>query len=580
MLEVFVAIPFIISALLAAFLKNDKVAGPITFIAGVVSILFVGWLFLNNPGPQSIAWFSVGGYVFAITTTLTLFHMIFLALIAVVSTIIVLYAIGFMNVPSERRSFYIQLSLFAAGMMLFAIGADLITLFIAWELIGLTSYLLIGFWRYKDSAIAAAKKAVMVLFIGDILVFAGIAILWSQLHSLSLDYILANATGYWAGIAALLIVIGAFTKSAQFPFHEWLTDAMEGPTPVSALLHSSTMVKAGVFLIAILLPFILRMDMGPLLIGVGVVSVVIASINAMSSNHIKKILAYSTIEDMGLMFIALGFGSIIAAMMLFIFQAFYKSLIFMSAGEIMRANKDREDIRKIAGPRKWSIMVPALLAVASLVGIFPLGGFFGKVAVESAVQNFSVYAILLAAQLVASMYIFRWLFTPLSKDKSKIKTDYKMPRSMRAATYILSAFILATAVAWMVYFRVTSSISAFSYQAGAIYSAFVAAGLLLAYIFYYRRALPSVKIRSALGRLCDVGYEINFAYRFATSFVRGVGAAVDVVDYEVYRIIRGGGSGLGKISAALGRSEGGSINVYLAVFVIGTIVAMAVFLVI
>ena len=283
MLALLIVLPFIVSGILAGLLRNDRLAGPITLAAGIIAIIMVALLYLNNPGVQSLNWFSIGGYPLALTTSLSQVHIVFLALIAFMATLITLYSIGFMSIPSEKPGFYLELSLFVAGMMLFAIGADLITLFIGWELIGLTSYLLIGFWRHRESAVAAASKAVTVLLIGDILVFAGMALLWDAAHSLSVAYIIANASGATAMAAALLIIVGLITKSAQFPFHEWLTDAMEGPTPVSALLHSSTMVKAGVFLVAVLLPFLLGAGMGPILVGVGIVSVVIASVNALSS---------------------------------------------------------------------------------------------------------------------------------------------------------------------------------------------------------------------------------------------------------------------------------------------------------
>ncbi len=546
MLALFVIIPFLISAAVAALVDRESLAGPITLAAGVASIALVAFLYFNNPGPQTLQWFSAGGFSLALTTSLTMIHMIFLGLIAVMATLVILYSIGFMNVPSEKRSYYLEISLFVAGMMLFAIGADLITLFIGWELVGLTSYLLIGFWRHRESAIGAAKKAAIILFVGDILVFAGIALLWSQLHSLSLQYIIANASGYWAEIAALLIVVGAFTKSAQFPFHEWLTDAMEGPTPVSALLHSSTMVKAGVFLVMILLPFLIKVGMGPLLIGVGVVSVVIAAVNAMSSTHIKRILAYSTIEDMGLMFIALGFNSIPAALMLFVFQTFYKGLIFMNAGVIMKANKEGDDIRNISGSRIPGVLIPTIIAVASLAGIFPLGGFFGKVAVEAVVQNYAVYAVLLAAELVSSMYIFRWLFTPLAKGKQKVKTDYRMPISMTAAIYIVALAILASSAVliWVYYAGLASSLAQFSYQGAIVYTLVVAVGLVLSYLLYYKRLVSSAKIRNTLSLVSDVSVEVNAAYRGVSYFVKALSSVVDVFDYGAYAIVKGSGYGL------------------------------------
>ena len=173
MLAIFVIIPFIVSGILAAVLDDERVAGPIALAAGVASMALVAWLYLSNPGTQSVTWFSVGTYSLTLITTLSQLHLIFLALIAFMSTMVIIYSIGFMGVPSEKRAYYSEISLFAAGMMLFAVGGDLITLFIGWELIGLASYLLIGFWRHKESAVKAANKAVLVLLIGDVLVFSG-----------------------------------------------------------------------------------------------------------------------------------------------------------------------------------------------------------------------------------------------------------------------------------------------------------------------------------------------------------------------------------------------------------------------
>jgi NADH-quinone oxidoreductase subunit L len=579
MMAIFVVLPFILSGIVAALVNDDRIAGPVTLAAGVASIVMVALLYLNNPGIQAVNWFSAGAYSFTLITSTSQLHMIFLALIAFMSTMVILYSIGFMDVPSEKRGYYSEISFFAAGMMLFAIGADLITLFIGWELIGLASYLLIGFWRYRESAVRAANKAVTVLLIGDILVFAGIALLWSQLHSLSVAYIVANASGSISQIAALLIVAGALTKSAQFPFHEWLTDAMEGPTPVSTLLHSSTMVKAGVFLVAVLLPFLLNLGMGPILVGAGLFSVAIAAVNALSSTHVKKILAYSTIEDMGLMLIALGFNALPAAILLFIFQAFYKGLIFMEAGILTKANKDEMDIRKISGSRRLGFIIPLVIAVASVAGIFPLGGFFGKVAVESAVTNYAVYGVLVLVEVVSSMYIFRWLFVPLAKSKQQKKAEYAAPRSMAAAVYVLAAVVVLSSLAWLYLSGNANGIS-IGWQNGAVFTAVVLLGLGLSYLLYYSRPTSAAKLRSSLGRISDMSFAFNSIYSLIVGIVQGCGTAVEAFDYYVYAAIKAVGNGFGQVSVLFERTEDGSINYYLAMFVIGIIVAVIIFSVI
>ena len=404
-------------------------------------------------------------------------------------------------------------------------------------------------------------------------------LLWSQFNSLSVSYLLTNAYGSVAQIAALLIVVGALTKSAQFPFHEWLTDAMEGPTPVSALLHSSTMVKAGVFLAAVLLPFLLKLGMGPVLIGAGLVSVVVASLNALSSTHIKKILAYSTIEDMGLMFIALGFNALPAAILLFVFQTFYKGLVFMDAGVLTKANKDESDIRKISGSLRPAIIIPLVIGVAALAGIFPLGGFFGKVAVEAAVRNYAVYGILVLVEIVSSMYIFRWLLVPLAKGKQPKKVEYVVPKSMTTAVYILSAAVVITSLAW-IYLSGGFQSVLITWQDSIVFTAMALLGLVLSYLLYYRRLVAAPGLRNSLSRAADFGTVVNAFYGLVVWIAGACGVVIDSFDYHLYAAIKACGHWFGSVSVVFEKTEDGSINYYLAMFVVGIIVAMLVFAVI
>ncbi|MDE1865332.1 MAG: NADH-quinone oxidoreductase subunit L [Candidatus Micrarchaeota archaeon] len=579
MLALFVVLPFVLSGVLAMLVKSDRLAGPIALAAGLVSIGLVGWLYLNNPGMQALTWFTAGAYPITLVTSLSQLHIWFLALIAFMSTMVILYSMGFMDVPSERHAYFSEISFFAAGMMLFAIGADLITLFVGWELIGFASYLLIGFWRHRESAVNAARKAVIVLLIGDLLMFSGIALLWVQLHSLSLAYIEANASGYLASAAALFIVAGALTKSAQFPFHEWLTDAMEGPTPVSALLHSSTMVKAGVFLAMVLLPFLIKAGMGPILIGAGLISVIVAVVNALSSTHIKRILAYSTIEDMGLMFIALGFGSLLAAFLLFLFQTLYKGLAFMNAGELTKANNDEMDIRKLVGSTRLAIIVPVIIGVASLAGVFPLGGFFGKAAVDSAVSNYVVYAVLMLVEVVSSMYIFRWLLVPLSNRARSGKSLYNEPRSMVMAVYIVSIGVVASSLVWP-YLSGSSRWPPISLLDGATYTLMLLVGFALSYALYYKRIVAARKMRSILSQLSDISIPINTFYGFVVWVASKCGSAVDEFEYYLYSIVKVCGHGFVNISLLFERTQDGSINYYLVMFIVGAIAAVVIFSVI
>ena len=298
----------------------------------------------------------------------------------------------------------------------------------------------------------------------------------------------------------------------------------------------------------------------------------------------KKILAYSTIEDMGLMFIALGFGSISAAMLLFVFQTFYKGLIFMDAGALTKANNDETDIRNISVSRRLGFMIPLVIAVAALAGIFPLSGFLGKVAVESAVQNYVVYLVLLFTEVLGSMFIFRWLFVPLSKKEvktvpRKAKIGYSVPASMMAAIYIVMLAVLGSSAAW---FYLPGSLSSVSigYLQGGLFMAAVVVGLVLSYLFYYRRIAPNVKLRASLSRVSDIGFAVNIFYALVARAVNAVGEAVAVFDRDLYAGFKAAGNALGTMSLLFEKTENGSISYYLVVFIIAAVAMMMVFSVI
>ena len=300
MLAILIIVPLVAAALLALLMRklNSRLVGYVALAASIITLLLIFGAYLNQPQIQSINWFSVGGYLLQISTVIAPLNMILLLIVGIMTPIIITYSIGFMHVRSEQSRYYFELCLFAAAMMLFAISADFVTMFIAWELLGITSYLLIGFWHHNYGAAGAARKAITTILIGDMMMLAAILIIWSTYGTFSFSVILQQAGFHSAAMSAALalIMLAAFTKSAQFPFHEWLPDAMKCLAPVSAFLHSSTMVKAGVFIVAVLLPLFAAYNMLHILLIFGIITAVLGITNALAETNIKRMLAYSTLD--------------------------------------------------------------------------------------------------------------------------------------------------------------------------------------------------------------------------------------------------------------------------------------------
>lgn len=449
-----VILPLVIAALIIPFMEESpKKVKYLALGASLLTLLITLSLIAYPPTSQiqSFSWFRISGYNFDIATSTAPLNMFLLVIVSIIGPLIFLYSMGYMEIPSEQRRFYFEMCIFAASMMLFAISASLITLFIAWEMLGVTSYLLIGFWYRREFASHAARKAITTILLGDIAMLAGIVIIAVNVGSFDYSAILSNISGPGPLVLpALLILIAAFTKSAQFPFHEWLSDAMEGPTPVSAFLHSSTMVKAGVFLIITLVPLYIQTGLQSLILVVGLLSAIVGASNALTSKHIKKILAYSTIEDLGLMFVAVGLNAIYAGVLFFFVQSFYKALLFMGAGSIMHANGDEEDIFKTYNSTtRKSIFIPIAIGVLSIAGVFPLSGFFGKALIGNAASsNPIVYLVLVLVEIASSTYAFRWLFIPMRhmnfEDEELEPPNYKaVPMAMVVPMLVLAVLVFA-----------------------------------------------------------------------------------------------------------------------------------------
>jgi len=362
-------------------------------LAAAIAIA-IGIEFLASPPPggafaqQLWSWWQVGALRPGITLYLDPLSLVFTLVVTVVGFLIHIYSIGYMRGDEAYNRFFAYLNLFVGAMLMLVLGSNLVLLYLGWEGVGLCSYLLIGFW-YRDPANgAAARKAFVVTRIGDTAMAIGLFLLFWQLGTLELPALLERAAGTWpvgSGLAtatALLLLGGAVGKSAQLPLQTWLPDAMAGPTPVSALIHAATMVTAGVYLIArthvifSLAPFALWM------VGiVGAVTLLLAGCSALVQTDIKRVLAYSTISQIGYMFLALGVGAWSAAVMHFMTHAFFKALLFMGAGAVILALHHEQEIGRMGGLWRrlpvtfWTFVIGgASLAALPLV----TSGFYSK----------------------------------------------------------------------------------------------------------------------------------------------------------------------------------------------------------
>jgi NADH-quinone oxidoreductase subunit L len=339
-----------------------------------------------------------------------------LIVVTTIGLLVHIYSIGYMSHDPGYWRFFAYLNLFMFSMLLLVLASNFLVVFVAWELVGLSSYLLIGFWYRKRSAALAAKKAFIVNRVGDVGFILGIMLIFVSLHTLDIRTVIdriGSLDQTTIAAIALLIFAGAMGKSAQFPLHVWLPDAMEGPTPVSALIHAATMVNAGVYLVARTNPIFAHAPSVLVVVaGIGIFTAILAASIAMTQTDIKRVLAYSTLSQLGYMFAALGVGAWTAAIFHLMTHGFFKGLLFLGSGSVIHAVDDEQDMRKMGGlsrkiPITYATMLIGSLAIA---GIPPLAGFFSKDEIlgESLKLGFWwVWAIGFVVAGLTAFYMFR-----------------------------------------------------------------------------------------------------------------------------------------------------------------------------
>lgn len=412
---------------------------------------------------QLFDWIKFADVNIPFALTVDRLSALMLMIINGVGLLIHIYSIGYMKGDEGMNRFFSYLNLFVFFMLILVLSSNYLMVFIGWEGVGLCSYLLIGFW-FKDHANNdAAKKAFIINRIGDLGFLIGMFLIFTTFKTLTISEVLAKASALQSGDPTLLLItlclfIGAIGKSAQLPLFTWLPDAMAGPTPVSALIHAATMVTAGIYLVArSSVMFVLSPITMNVILVVGAATAVVGGLIAIRQYDIKKVLAYSTVSQLGFLFMALGLGSFTGAMFHLTTHAFFKALLFLGAGSVIHALGGEQDIRNMGGLRKKIPFTFALFIIGTIAisGIPPFAGFFSKEQILTAAYEHSLPMGILATviSLLTTIYMFRLLFVVFYKKESKAVTDnHHVHESPKIMTLPMSVLAVLSVVAGFVQF--------------------------------------------------------------------------------------------------------------------------------
>jgi len=517
---------------------------------------------------------------------------VMLVVVTGVSLMVQIYSQGYMRGDPGYHRYYAFMSLFTASMLGLVLADNLLFMFVFWELVGLCSYLLIGFWFHRPAAANAAKKAFIVTRLGDFGFLAAILLLFSrtgtfdigQLHIYAITGALAGTTLTWAAIG---IFAGAVGKSAQFPLHVWLPDAMEGPTPVSALIHAATMVAAGVFLVARTFPLFEHSAQALTTVAIiGGFTAIFAASMGLVMTDIKRVLAYSTISQLGYMMLGLGTGGVAIGIFHLFNHAFFKALLFLGAGSINHAT-GTFDMRLMGGLRKVMPWTYATFVIASLsiAGIWPLAGFWSKdeILANSLANQPVLFALALITVFMTAFYMFRVVFMTFGGEYRGGSPEahghpHESPPVMVTPMVILAVLAVVSGL-WNVtgQFNVFMGHEAHSYGFFGILThplpwiSLIMAGLgiLLAYAIYSAKALSAERIGSLFRPLYTLFYEkywFDELYEntlVKTALVNGFFAGLQQLDtYGVDGAVNGVANGAMAGGRAIRRAQTGQLQLY------------------
>jgi NADH-quinone oxidoreductase subunit L len=566
-------------------------------------------------------WLESGSFSAGLRILVDPLSTMMMLIVSGVGSLIVAYSIGYMDGDDEERRYFAYMAIFVFSMLLLVQGGNLLLLLAGWGLVGLSSYLLIGFWQERPSAIAAAKKAFVMNALGDATMALALFLLIQHTGSLNFETVFARADGlssnHWlVNLVALGLLGGAVAKSAQLPLQTWLPDAMEGPTPVSALIHAATMVTAGVYLIVRTHPlFELAPKVEDLAAGLGAATLLLAGLIALVQTDIKRVIAYSTMSQIGYMFLGAGIGAYANGMFHLMTHAFFKALLFMAAGLVIHALAGEQDIRRMGGlrglmPRTYLAFLAGALA---LVGLPPFAGFFSKDSILAAAMHAGWYGYLLwsaglVGTFVTGLYTFRMLFVVFGGEPSAFVREHLIrprrhghghhgegPFSMTSTVAVLA--VLSVIGGWVQFAPFWIPIThwldvvaptlphaeATSWQEGissALAFALGLAGLLTAWLVYSRRRLAVPRLAFAQRTLehkfyFDEAYDLVF-YRPAAATARFFGGLLEPL--VVGGSIAGLARGTRDLARGVAEAQTGLLRTYALAIAGGLAVLVVVFI--
>jgi NADH-quinone oxidoreductase subunit L len=413
-----------------------------TFASFAAAVVTFALLLGEKPDERSHystiwSWLTAGDLAFGLQILADPLSVFMMLVVAGVGSLIVAYSIGYMDGDDEERRYFAYMALFVFSMLLLVQAGNFLILLAGWGLVGLSSYLLIGFWHQRASAVSAAKKAFVMNAFGDATMALALFLLIQHTGTLDFGLTFERAaelqSNHWVvNLVALGLLGGAVAKSAQLPLQTWLPDAMEGPTPVSALIHAATMVTAGVYLIVRTHPlFELAPKVEDLAAGLGAATLVMAGLIALVQTDVKRVIAYSTMSQIGYMFLGVGLGAYSNGMFHLMTHAFFKALLFMAAGIVIHALLGEQDIRRMGGlrrlmPRTW---LAFLIGALALVGLPPFAGFFSKdsilaSALASGGYGVALFVVGLVGVFLTGLYTFRMVFLVFHGDQSDFVREH------------------------------------------------------------------------------------------------------------------------------------------------------------
>ena len=573
-------------------------------------------------------WGTSGGVSFEVGFLIDQLSAVMMAVVTFVSLMVHIYTIGYMRDDPGYTRFFCYIALFTFAMLMLVMANNFLQLFFGWEAVGLVSYLLIGFWFKRESAVVANLKAFLVNRVGDLGFILGIAAIMYLFGTLDYSAVFSAASekqssvvtgvlGYewsWITLICLLLFIGAMGKSAQVPLHVWLPDSMEGPTPISALIHAATMVTAGIFLVARMSPlFELSITASSVILVIGGLTAFLMALVGLVQNDIKRVVAYSTLSQLGYMTVALGASAYSIAIFHLATHAFFKALLFLAAGSVIIALHHEQDMRRMGGLRRYMPItyITTVIGSLALAGIPPFSGFFSKDAIIEAVHHSSIpgaglaYAAVLGGVVVTAFYSFRLVFMEFhgeprmeEQSRSHLKESpwvvtlplilLAVPSLMAGGFMVESVFgghFLENAVAHAPSAVGNDHVSAVGLITHGLFAAplwLALGGIVLAWVFYVRApSLPS-KVSQRLWRVYRIlqkkyGFDEFYQWLFASGGVR-LGqwlwkrADIALIDGLA---VNGTANMIGWFSRILKRVQTGYVYHYAFVMIIGVVVFLS-----